>query len=139
MMAVCAAKGCTARPAAKGLCTRHLGLDQTGKKPARPRVVFVDALPPHTKGKKVSPVDVDAAETLRKQPGKWGRFPVEARWPDAGEIPEKKLRSRICNAASTIRRSRGAWRGGVWEAETRGTELFVRFIGPDLGERRLLA
>ena len=139
MMAVCAANGCTARPAAKGLCTRHLGLDQTGKKPARPRVVFVDALPPHTKGKKVSPVDVDAAETLRKQPGKWGRFPVEARWPDAGEIPEKKLRSRICNAASTIRRSRGAWRGGVWEAETRGTELFVRFIGPDLGERRLLA
>ena len=138
-MSTCTASGCTARAAARGLCTRHLGLDQTGKKRPRPQVVFVDKLPPHTKGKLVSPVDIDAADALRAQPGKWGRFPVEARWPDAGEIPEKKLRSRICNTASTIRRSRGAWRGGVWEAETRGTELFVRFIGPDLGERSVSA
>ena len=138
-MSTCTASGCTARAAARGLCTRHLGLDQTGKKRPRPQVVFVDKLPPHTKGKLVSPVDIDAAETLRSQPGKWGRFPVEARWPDAGEIPEKTLRSRLSNAASTIRRSRGAWRGGVWEAETRGTELFVRFIGPDLGERSVSA
>lgn len=135
-MSTCTATGCTARAAARGLCTRHLGLNPNRPaKTARPTVVFVDKLPPHTKGKLVSPVDVDAADALRENPGKWARFPVEARWPDAGEIPEKKLRSRICNAAATIRRSRGAWRGGVWEAETRGTELFVRFIGPDLGER----
>ena len=132
-MSTCAAKGCTARPAAKGLCTRHLGLDQTGKKPARPAVVFVDKLPaPARHGRTPHPVDAKAAKDLREKPGEWGIYPAEAKWPDAGEITTRALAQRLHSLKTRIAHApTGVWRNGRYEAVVRDSKLFVRFVGDE--------
>ena len=131
-MTTCAAKGCTARPAARGLCTRHLGLDQTGKKPARPAVVFVDKLPaPARHGRAPHPIDAQTAHTLRQNPGEWGIYPTSAKWPDAGEIGHRTLQQRLHSLKTRIAQApTGVWRDGRFEAVVRDGKLFVRFVGP---------
>ena len=132
-MSTCAAKGCTARPAAKGLCTRHLGLDQTGKKPARPAVVFVDKLPaPARHGRTPHPIDTQTAHTLRAHPGEWGIYPAEAKWPDIGEITTRALAQRLHSLKTRIAHApTGVWRNGRYEAVVRDSKLFVRFVGDE--------
>ena len=131
-MTVCAAKGCNARPAAKGLCTRHLGLDQAGKRPARPGVVFVDKLPaPSRSGPAPHPVDTRAAQDLRANPGEWGIYPIEEKWPDAGEIEHRTLLKRLHTMKTRIAKApTGVWRDGRFDAVVRDGQLFIRFVGP---------
>ena len=131
-MTTCAAKGCNARPAAKGLCTRHLGLDQTGKRPARPTVVFVDKLPaPARHGRTPHPVDAQTAQDLRAHPGEWGIYPAEAKWPDAGEIEHRTLLQRLHSLKTRIAQApTGVWRDGRFDAAVRDGQLFIRFVGP---------
>lgn len=130
-MTTCAAKGCTARPAARGLCTRHLGLDSAGKKPARPGVVFVDKLPaPSMGGPTPHPVDVRAAQDLRAKPGEWGIYPIEEKWPDAGEIEHRTLVKRLYTMKTRIEQApTGVWRDGRYEAVVRDSKLFIRYVG----------
>lgn len=128
MTSVCAASGCNARPAARGLCTRHLGLDpKRPTKTVRPRAVLVDTIPSrfHT-------IDTETVRTLSHNPGRWARYPAEARWTDYGNLPQHRKTSRLNNLATRIRHSRAAFAGFVWEAERRDRDLYVRCIGPDL-------
>ena len=130
-MTVCAAKGCNARPAARGLCTRHLGLDSAGKKPARPGVVFVDKLPaPARHGRTPHPIDAQTAHALQQRPGEWGIYPAEAKWPDTGEITTRALAQRLHSLKTRIAKSpTGVWRNGQFDAEVRDNQLFVRYVG----------
>ena len=131
-MTVCAAKGCTARPAARGLCTRHLGLHAAGNRRARPAVVFVDKLPaPSKSGPAPHPVDVRAAQDLRANPGEWGIYPIEEKWPDAGEIDRRTLVKRLYTMKTRIAQApTGVWRDGRFDAVVRDGQLYVRFVGP---------
>ena len=133
MMTVCAAKGCTARPAARGLCTRHLGLDQTGRGVARPAVVFVDKLPaPSKSGPAPHHIDAQTAHVLRQHPGEWGIYPTAAKWPDAGEIEHRTLLKRLHSLKTRIAHApTGVWRNGRYEAVVRDNQLFVRYVGPE--------
>lgn len=130
-MATCAAKGCNARPAAKGLCTRHLGLDSAGNRRARPAVVFVDKLPaPARHGRTPHPIDAQTAQDLRAHPGEWGIYPAAAKWPDAGEITPRVLAQRLHSLKTRIAQSpTGVWRGGRYEAVVRDSQLYVRYVG----------
>lgn len=132
-MAVCTATGCTGTPAARGLCTRHLGLDQTGKRPARPTIVFVDKLPaPARHGRAPHPIDAQTAHTLRQNPGEWGIYPAEAKWPDAGEIDHRTLQQRLHSLKTRIVKApTGVWRNGRYEAAVRDNQLFVRYVGDE--------
>ena len=128
MTAVCAASGCNARPAARGLCTRHLGIDPNRPtKTARPRAVFVDTIPSrfHT-------IDTETVRTLSHNPGRWARYPAEARWTDWQILTPQRKASRLNGLTTRVRRSRAAFAGFVWEAERRDRDLYVRCIGPDL-------
>ena len=133
MMATCKATGCTARPAAKGLCTRHLGLHAAGNRRARPGVVFVDKLPaPSRGGPAPHPVDVRASQDLRANPGEWGIYPIEEKWPDAGEIEHRTLVKRLYTMKTRIEQApTGVWRDGQFDAVVRDGQLFVRYVGPD--------
>ena len=133
MMTVCAAKGCTARPAARGLCTRHLGLDQTGRGVARPTVVFVDKLPaPARHGRTPHPIDTQTAHALQQHPGEWGIYPAEAKWPDTGEITPRVLAQRLHSLKTRIAQSpTGVWRNGRYEAVVREGQLYIRYVGPE--------
>ena len=132
-MTTCAAKGCNARPAARGLCTRHLGLDQTGRRPARPTVVFVDKLPaPARHGRTPHPVDAQTAQDLRANPGEWAIYPTEAKWPDAGEIEHRTLLQRLHSLKTRIAQApTGVWRDGRFDAAVRDGQLYVRFVGDE--------
>ena len=132
-MTTCKATGCNARPAARGLCTRHLGLDSAGKKPARPGVVFVDKLPaPARHGRTPHPVDARAAHDLRENPGEWGIYPAEEKWPDAGEITPRVLAQRLHSLKTRIAHApTGVWRDGQFEAVVREGQLFIRFVGDE--------
>lgn len=132
-MTTCAAKGCNARPAAKGLCTRHLGLDQTGRRHARPTVVFVDKLPaPARHGRTPHPIDAQTAHTLQQHPGEWGIYPTEAKWPDAGEINHRTLQQRLHSLKTRIAHApTGVWRNGRYEAVVRDSQLYIRYTGPE--------
>ena len=130
-MTTCKATGCDSRPAARGLCTRHLGLDQTGRGVARPGVVFVDKLPaPSRGGPAPHPVDVRAAQDLRAHPGEWGIYPTAAKWPDAGEIEHRTLVKRLYTMKTRIEQApTGVWRDGQFDAVVRDSQLFIRFVG----------
>lgn len=128
MMATCAATGCTGRPAARGLCTRHLGLSPTtGTREVQHRPVFVDSPPP-----RFHVIDTEAARTLPHNPGRWARYPASARWSDWQTLTPQRKASRLNSLATRVRRSRGAYIGFVWEAERRNDDLYLRCIGPDL-------
>ena len=131
-MTTCAAKGCTARPAARGLCTRHLGLHAAGNRRARPAVVFVDKLPaPSKSGPAPHPIDAQTAHTLRQHPGEWGIYPAAAKWPDAGEIEHRTLLKRLHTMKTRIAQApTGVWRDGRFDAVVRDGQLYVRFVGP---------
>lgn len=131
-MTTCTAKGCNARPAAKGLCTRHLGLDAAGNRRARPGVVFVDKLPaPARHGRTPHPVDAQTAQDLRAHPGEWGIYPTSAKWPDAGEITTRALAQRLHSLKTRIAQApTGVWRDGQFDAVVRDGQLYVRFVGP---------
>ena len=131
-MTTCKATGCNARPAAKGLCTRHLGLNAAGNRRARPAVVFVDKLPAHSKGGPAPhPIDAQTAHTLRQHPGEWGIYPTSAKWPDAGEIDRRTLVKRLYTMKTRIAQApTGVWRDGRYDAVVREGQLYVRFIGP---------
>ena len=131
-MTTCAAKGCNARPAARGLCTKHLGLDAAGNRRARPGVVFVDKLPaPARHGRTPHPVDAQTAHTLRQHPGEWGIYPTSAKWPDAGEITTRALAQRLHSMKTRIAKApAGVWRDGQFDDVVRDGQLYVRFVGP---------
>ena len=130
-MTTCAAKGCNARPAAKGLCTRHLGLHAAGNRRARPAVVFVDKLPaPSKSGPAPHHIDEQTAHTLRQHPGEWGIYPTAAKWPDAGEITTRALAQRLHSLKTRIAQApTGVWRDGQFDAVVRDGQLYVRYIG----------
>ena len=132
-MTTCKATGCTARPAARGLCTRHLGLDQTGRGVARPTVVFVDKLPaPARHGRTPHPIDAQTAHDLRENPGEWGIYPAEAKWPDTGEITTRALAQRLHSLKTRIAQApTGVWRNGQFDAVVRDNQLYVRYVGPE--------
>ena len=128
MMAVCTATGCNARPAARGLCTRHLGLSATaGIREVRPSTVFVDSPP-----SRFHVIDTEAARTLPHNPGRWARYPAGRRWSDWQTLTPQRKASRLNSPATRVRRSRGAYTGFVWEAERHDDDLYIRCIGPDL-------
>ena len=127
-MAVCTATGCNARPAARGLCTRHLGLSATaGIREVRPSTVFVDSPP-----SRFHVIDTEAARTLPHNPGRWARYPAGRRWSDWQTLTPQRKASRLNALATRVRRSRGAYTGFVWEAERHDDDLYIRCIGPDL-------
>ena len=132
-MTTCTAKGCTGTPAARGLCTRHLGLDAAGNRRARPGVVFVDKLPaPARSGRAPHPVDAQAAQDLRENPGEWGIYPTSAKWPDAGEITSRALAQRLHSMKTRIAKApAGVWRDGRFDAVVRDGQLYVRFVGDE--------
>lgn len=128
MMTTCTASGCTARAAARGLCTRHLGLSPTtGTREVRPSTVFVDSPP-----SRFHVIDTEAARTLPHNPGRWARYPASARWTDWQTLTPQRKAARLNNLATRVRHSRAAYTGFVWEAERRGDALYIRCIGPDL-------
>ena len=133
MMTTCKAAGCNSRPAAKGLCTRHLGLHAAGNRRARPTVVFVDKLPAHSKGGPAPhPIDTQTAHVLRQNPGEWGIYPAAAKWPDAGEIGHRTMLKRLHSLKTRIAKSpTGVWRNGQFDAEVRDNQLYVRYVGPE--------
>lgn len=132
-MTTCKATGCHSRPAARGLCTRHLGLNPTGPaKRITPQVVFVDKLPaPSKSGPAPHPIDTQTAHTLQQHPGEWGIYPTAAKWPDAGEIEHRTLLKRLHTMKTRIAQApTGVWRDGRFDAVVRDGQLFVRYVGP---------
>lgn len=128
MMAVCTAAGCTGKPAARGLCTKHLGLIATaGTREVRPSTVFVDSPP-----SRFHIIDTEAARTLAHNPGRWARYPASARWTDWQALTKRRKAARLNSLATRVRRSRAAYAGFLWEAERRDYDLYIRCIGPDL-------
>lgn len=133
-MTVCAASGCNARPAARGLCTRHLGLNPTGPaKQIAPQVVFVDKLPaPARSGRAPHPIDAQTAHALQQRPGEWAIYPTSAKWPDAGEIEHRALLQRLHSMKTRIAKApAGVWRDGRFDAVVRDGQLYVRFVGDE--------
>ena len=133
-MTTCAASGCTARPAARGLCTRHLGLNPTGPaKKITPQVVFVDKLPDRTTpGRGPHPIDVMVADELRQHPGRWAIYPAEARWADAGDLDPRAFAQRLHSLKTRITKApTGVWRDGRYDARVRDGKLFVRYTGDE--------
>ena len=127
-MSTCTASGCTARAAARGLCTRHLGLSPTaGTREVRPSTVFVDTIP-----SRFHAIDTESARTLSHNPGRWIRYPAGRRWSDWQTLTPRRKAARLNSLATRVRRARGAYVGFVWEAERRDDDLYIRCIGPDL-------